>query len=189
MAGQFRNTYYYLVIEADFAKYEIDNVLRNKQGDVIANVSTRFKKALDLEGSGKLIDGRVVNYDAVVNKEIRYRFTSAAWGLGVGTCELVPFHTIAVDPKQIPVGSVVRIEETVGMSLPDGSTHDGIWRAEDVGGAIKKDRVDLFTGTGRDGAIYLSKAGIYHLRPLTIRVLSRPAPDSCVFQKLLDQDL
>jgi len=189
MLGQFRNTYYYVVIEADYAQYPTDTVLRSMKGNVIAEVSSRFKKALDIEGTGKLINGRIVNYAGRVDKEVRYLFTDAPWGLGVGTCELVPFHTIAVDPSQIPLGSTVKIEETVGMVLPDGSLHDGIWRADDVGGAIKKDRIDLFTGTGRDGSTTLSKAGIYHLKPLTLRMIEPPALDSCVHQKLLDEEL
>ena len=32
--------------------------------------------------------------------------------------------------------------------MPDGSTHDGYWYVSDVGGAIKGQRLDLFTGVG-----------------------------------------
>jgi 3D (Asp-Asp-Asp) domain-containing protein len=63
-------------------------------------------------------------------------------------CHLAPMRTVAVDPKIFPRHSVLFIKETVGLKLPDGSTHDGYWYASDVGGAIKGQRIDLFTGVG-----------------------------------------
>ncbi len=57
-------------------------------------------------------------------------------------------RTVAVDPKVFPRHSVLFIKETVGLKMPDGSTHDGYWYASDVGGAIKGARIDLFTGAG-----------------------------------------
>lgn len=73
---------------------------------------------------------------------------------GVGTrdslgCRVVAMRTLATDPKVIPRRSVVYIEETVGMRLPDGSEHDGIWYASDTGGAIRGQKIDLYTGDGR----------------------------------------
>jgi 3D (Asp-Asp-Asp) domain-containing protein len=72
---------------------------------------------------------------------------------GVGSrdslgCHLAPMRTVAVDPTLIPRHSVLFIKETVGLKMPDGSTHDGFWYASDVGGAIKGPRIDLFTGVG-----------------------------------------
>lgn len=74
-------------------------------------------------------------------------------GRGVGQkdslgCRLQPMRTVAVDPKVFPRHSILFIKETVGLKLPDGSTHDGYWYASDVGGAIKGARIDLFTGAG-----------------------------------------
>ena len=39
--------------------------------------------------------------------------------------------------------------ETVGMRMADGSIHDGYWYASDTGGAIKGQKIDLYTGHGR----------------------------------------
>ena len=36
--------------------------------------------------------------------------------------------------------------------MPDGSAHDGLWYASDVGSAIKGQRIDLFTGRGAASA-------------------------------------
>jgi 3D (Asp-Asp-Asp) domain-containing protein len=63
-------------------------------------------------------------------------------------CRLQPMRTVAVDPRVFPRHSVLFIKETVGLKMPDGSTHDGYWYASDVGGAIKGARIDLFTGAG-----------------------------------------
>ena len=61
-------------------------------------------------------------------------------------CRAVPMRTLAVDPDVVPKGSVVYIKETVGLRMPNGSLHDGLWYASDTGGAIKGKRIDLFTG-------------------------------------------
>jgi 3D (Asp-Asp-Asp) domain-containing protein len=63
-------------------------------------------------------------------------------------CKVVAMRTVAVDKNLIPRHSVLFIKETVGLKMPDGSTHDGYWYASDVGGAIKGQRIDLFTGAG-----------------------------------------
>jgi 3D (Asp-Asp-Asp) domain-containing protein len=73
---------------------------------------------------------------------------------GVGSldsigCKPVAMRTAAVDPKQIPRRTILFIKETVGLEMPDGSKHDGFWYASDVGGAIKGDRIDLYTGNGK----------------------------------------
>ena len=61
-------------------------------------------------------------------------------------CKVVPMRTMAVDTKVIPKRTVLFIKETVGLKMPDGGVHDGYWYASDVGGAIKGQRVDLYTG-------------------------------------------
>ena len=63
-------------------------------------------------------------------------------------CRVVPMRTIAVDKTIIPRRTVIFIKETVGLKMPDGKPHDGYWYASDVGGAIKGERIDLYTGKG-----------------------------------------
>jgi 3D (Asp-Asp-Asp) domain-containing protein len=70
---------------------------------------------------------------------------------GVGSldalgCKVVAMRTAAVDRKLIPKGSILFIKETVGLKMPNGGRHDGYWYASDTGGAIKGQRIDLFTG-------------------------------------------
>jgi 3D (Asp-Asp-Asp) domain-containing protein len=61
-------------------------------------------------------------------------------------CKVVAMRTVAVDRRLIAPRSVLFIKETVGLKMPDGTTHDGFWYASDVGSAIKGQRIDLFTG-------------------------------------------
>jgi len=64
-------------------------------------------------------------------------------------CRPIPMRTVAVDPRYIPRRTRLFIPETVGMRMPDGSIHDGYWYASDTGGAIKGQKIDLYTGHGR----------------------------------------
>ncbi|WP_269716350.1 3D domain-containing protein [Caulobacter sp. NIBR2454] len=64
-------------------------------------------------------------------------------------CKVVAMRTAAIDRNLIPRRTVLFIKETVGLPMPDGGVHDGYWYASDVGGAIKGERIDLFTGSGR----------------------------------------
>ncbi|WP_339915438.1 3D domain-containing protein [uncultured Brevundimonas sp.] len=64
-------------------------------------------------------------------------------------CRPIPMRTVAVDPRVIPRRTRLFIRETVGLRLADGTRHDGYWYASDTGGAIKGNKVDLYTGTGR----------------------------------------
>jgi 3D (Asp-Asp-Asp) domain-containing protein len=63
---------------------------------------------------------------------------------------IVPYRTIAVDKKVIPLGSLVFIPEAVGtkIQLPDKTVfiHDGYFFAADVGSLIKGNHIDVFTG-------------------------------------------
>jgi 3D (Asp-Asp-Asp) domain-containing protein len=177
--GKFRNTYYYVSLEHEYPDSPASTPILTLADEILAQVSQPFKSALDIEGTGKLKDDRVVNFAGRKDGQSRYKISKYPFGEGVGNCELIPFHTIAVDPKRIPLGTVVQIDETIGMPLPDGTTHNGLWRAEDVGSAIQKDRVDLFIGT-RTQADTLTRQGITHLKPLTIRTVLPPDSSSCI---------
>lgn len=77
--------------------------------------------------------------------------TSTGYGDGVKNYKLLPYRTIAVDKTKIPYGTVIYIPKAKGkiIELPNGTkvTHDGYFFAGDTGGAIKKNHIDLFTGT------------------------------------------
>ncbi|QSO49627.1 3D domain-containing protein [Alicyclobacillus mengziensis] len=59
--------------------------------------------------------------------------------------------TIAVDPNVIPLGSIVEVK------FPDGTDH--MYKAEDVGGAIKGNRIDIYDPSPQ----YCYQHGIQHV--------------------------
>ncbi len=86
-------------------------------------------------------------------------------------CRVVPMRTLAVDPSVVPRGTVVFIKETVGLPMPGGGVHDGLWYASDIGGSIKGDRIDLFTGAGASSARSLVGHGL-NLAHMTVTRVS-----------------
>jgi 3D (Asp-Asp-Asp) domain-containing protein len=58
-------------------------------------------------------------------------------------------RTMASDPRVLPRRSVVYIRETDGLRMADGTRHDGMWYVSDTGGAVRGNKIDLFTGNGR----------------------------------------
>ena len=80
-------------------------------------------------------------------------------------CRPIAMRTVAVDPRVIPRRTKLFIRETVGMRLADGSIHDGYWYASDTGGAIKGEKIDLYTGSGRGS---MAQARRLNMRTLTI---------------------
>jgi len=81
----------------------------------------------------------------------RFQLANGPFGDGVRNYKLVPFRTIAVDPKLIPFGSVIYIPEARGNLIPlvDGRQieHDGYFFAADTGGAIRDNHIDVFIGS------------------------------------------
>ena len=88
-----------------------------------------------------------------------------ATGLDSLGCTPVPLRTVAIDPRVVPKRTKLFIKETVGLKLPGGGVHDGIWYATDTGGGIKGSKIDLFTGHGRGS---MKPAMPYNLKTLTI---------------------
>ena len=80
-------------------------------------------------------------------------------------CKVVAMRTAAVDGVDVPRHTLLFIKETVGLPMPSGKVHDGYWYASDVGGAIHKGRIDLYTG---DGAGSMRPMMLLNLNVLTV---------------------
>ncbi len=80
-------------------------------------------------------------------------------------CRPIAMRTVAIDPRVVPRRTRLFIKETVGMELADGTIHDGYWYASDTGGAIKGNKIDLYTGNGRGS---MSQARTLNMATLTV---------------------
>jgi 3D (Asp-Asp-Asp) domain-containing protein len=119
----------------------------------IAEVSKEFASQLALQGTGKLHDGRVVNIWGACNCQHSpcFRVTKAQWGTAGSGKALQPFRTVAVDPKVVKLGSLLYMPLLEGRTMPGrqpwgGYVHDGCVIADDTGGHIAGNRIDLFVG-------------------------------------------
>jgi 3D (Asp-Asp-Asp) domain-containing protein len=137
---------------AEAAKPELVTLFNSRDCAPIADVSEDFAAALSLQGTGKLRDGRVINVAGRCKCPQATRcfvVTNRKWGnAGTGRA-LEPFRTVAVDPKQVKLGSLLYIPALDGMTMPGrepvgGFVHDGCVAADDTGGGIDGKQIDLF---------------------------------------------
>ena len=119
----------------------------------IAETSREFAFELNMQGTGKLRDGRVLNVWGPCNcpKSPCWKVMEQQWGTGGSGRALQPFRTVAVDPKLIKLGSLLHIPLLEGRTMPGrppwgGFVHDGCVVADDTGGAIRNYQLDLFVG-------------------------------------------
>lgn len=161
--GKFHPTFYNIVDESKpaFAGARKEAALLQENGEQIAAVSSLFKAKLEVEGVGRLMDGRVVSFagfkrgsgegGAQNAREAYYQVVeNAPFGFGVENYKLMPYRTAAVNPRQILIGSVLFIPQAYGAVLPSGEIHDGFFFAHDAGRAITSGRIDLFVGEEED---------------------------------------
>ena len=119
----------------------------------IAEVSKEFAAQLAIQGTGKLHDGRMLNIWGRCNcgHTPCFKVTPTAWGTAGSGRALQPFRTVAVDPKVVKLGSLLYVPLLEGRRMPGrdpwgGYIHDGCVVADDTGGHINGNRIDLFVG-------------------------------------------
>lgn len=149
-----------------------------------------------LQGSARVerLDGSVITINYATSEETavdcgeplghpqwrsqgRVRFGDAvgAWGDGVRGYHLVPYRTLATDPRVIPTGSLVYVPTARGVVVQLGNeqiVHDGWFFAADVGGAIHGNHIDTFTGSER--RVPLPQVTNTRARTVDAYVMDRP---------------
>jgi 3D (Asp-Asp-Asp) domain-containing protein len=119
----------------------------------ITEVTKDFAAALQLQGTGKLKDGRVLNIwgQCACEHSPCFKVTASQWGTAGTGRPLQPFRTVAVDPKVIKLGTLLYVPLLEGRTMPGrspwgGFVHDGCVVADDTGGGIDGNQLDLFVG-------------------------------------------
>jgi hypothetical protein len=104
--------------------------------------------AIRLEGTGRLLDDRMLNIGGCscaggfsCFMELGPEFP---WGMGSASNPLEPFVSIAVDNDVIDHGTILYSPDLDGTALPDATSHDGCLRADDIGGGITGMHIDWF---------------------------------------------
>lgn len=156
--GVFRITYYYVAQERAAGAWPL---FAPACRAVLARTSREFHDALSLEGTGRLLDGRLLNFSERCpcarpghgGNRICYEEVDPAhfpWGkggrLGDRDLPLHPFRSLAVDPALIPLGTLLYVPALRGGRWPDGTPRDGCFRADDSGQRIRGRRLDFFAG-------------------------------------------
>jgi hypothetical protein len=144
--------FYWLAVDDGYYPDEDHVSIFNRQGFFIGTYPARFVASLLMEGSGVLGDGRVINYSGRCRYGVGTCYepldeNEFPFGRGAGRRPLIPFKSVAVDPRLVAIGEPLYIPEFDGLVMPDGSVHDGCVRADDTGGNIKRRKMDFFVVT------------------------------------------
>jgi 3D (Asp-Asp-Asp) domain-containing protein len=152
LLGEFQLTYYWMAKERDSAS-ERDVQLYTKKCEPLAMVSKSFATRLTREGTGKLLDGRTINVSGECKCDYSPCFfivdRKRRWGVGVYERPLSPFRSVAVDPTRVSIGTILYLPELDGLTMPGrqpwgGFVHDGCVVADDTGGKVTGNQIDLF---------------------------------------------
>jgi 3D (Asp-Asp-Asp) domain-containing protein len=118
----------------------------------VAVSSKRGRRLYDFDGIADTQQADCTEYyprHGAIGKS-RFKRGRGIHGSGAGGRNMIPYRTVAVDPRLIPLGSVLFIPAARGtvVTLDDGETqiHDGYFYAGDTGGSIDGNHVDVFIG-------------------------------------------
>jgi 3D (Asp-Asp-Asp) domain-containing protein len=174
-SGRWQLTQYWITEEHAGERDRHATPVRARTGAVLAWSCPRFFDDLSMEGTGRTWDGKLLNWDQRVDGHacfVAVDQDSYPYGIGVAGYALVPYRSLAVDRRFIPIGHTVEMPDLTGMPLPDGSRHDGCFVAVDGGGAINGHHIDLFL-PGEQAWRDLGRAGFL---PSTIRQVVIDSP-------------
>lgn len=182
--GRYQLTYYHVARQRPDDRSRAVP-LRDRRGKVLARVSRKFSRRLQMQGTGRLTDGRLINVAGGCRKSKRCYHVLAddiEYGIGARNKPLQPFRSVAA-PPHIAFGTVLYIPELDGLAVPggmqDGSyVHDGCVVAEDRGGGIRGRQLDLFTADG-------NRYRLFHRRNKIVRVTVHRGGERCA--ELADQ--
>ncbi|MEO0108056.1 MAG: 3D domain-containing protein [candidate division WOR-3 bacterium] len=138
--GKFKVTFYWMVEEHQYDGPRTCP-LYTEEGKLLGRYPKQFVDDFHTESCALLRDGRKISYLKLTN-----RCAVVDAPLGINGFRLQDLKSVAVDPDIIPIGSNIYIPEAEGTVLADGRVHNGVFRAHDIGSAIKGNRIDVYVG-------------------------------------------
>jgi hypothetical protein len=141
LIGNFTLSYYWVTTEEEFPGTKNTNLYATGC-TLIATVTAGFAASLASIGTGRLSDGKILNFagSCACPTSPCYLIADAAhpWGYGVQNKALVPFRSLAVKPAEIPYGTKLYVPALAGVPMPGtppwgGFVHDGCLSADDTG--------------------------------------------------------
>ncbi|KAI9308184.1 hypothetical protein BJ944DRAFT_237219 [Cunninghamella echinulata] len=117
--------------------------LKNKHGKTIAKVDKHTYEKFQMEGTGLLKNGKMVNLDSDKNTFLEVNRKKTPYGLGSDDhIGLEPWVSVA--SNDLDVGETVYVKELDGVKLPDGKVHNGCVRVDDEGWSFDDCQLDFF---------------------------------------------
>ncbi len=145
---------------------QIAQTINNKQEKVVESIKYE-NKPIALNNTKEINNSLNKKVIHKLNSNITYKMRATAYDLSIESCGKARNHpyygitfsgtrakkgkTVAVDPRVISIGSRLFIRFPKEYSFLDG-----IYIAEDTGGKIKGNRVDIFFGEDEIGSKYIS---------------------------------
>jgi hypothetical protein len=117
--------------------------LVTSDGATIALVSDETYDKFQMEGTGLLSSGVMVNLGSSKDTFVKLDRSSSPYGLGSEShISLEPWVSVA--SNDLDLGTTLYIKELDGVSLPHGKTHNGCVRVDDVGWGLDSCQIDFF---------------------------------------------
>lgn len=161
--GKFKTTFYWVVDENEYNQSRTVP-LYDDQGNLLGKFPSAFVQDFKREAAAKLKDGRCISYLKRAGRaQVVDRF------LGTGGFKLTELRSIAVDPRVIPMGSLVYIPQAENVTV-DGKRLTGLFRAHDIGSAVKGKHIDIFVGD-KDNCEAFQLAGVRSAGNVDVYVL------------------
>ncbi|KAL0083962.1 hypothetical protein F4703DRAFT_1857817 [Phycomyces blakesleeanus] len=140
--------------------------LKTSKGKEIAKVAPNTFDKFQMEGTGLLQNGKMVNLDDGVSSFMEVNRKSSPFGHGgFNDNNLVPWVSIAAN--DIKAGTKLYIKQLDGVKLSNGMTHNGCVRVDDRGWSFSGCQIDFFV------LQYTSYTSLTKLLPSKVSVVEK----------------
>ncbi|KAI8331675.1 hypothetical protein BC941DRAFT_456023 [Chlamydoabsidia padenii] len=117
--------------------------LDDSKGKSIAKVAETTYEKFQMEGTGLLQNGVMVNLGSSSDTFLKVNRKTDPYGMGSNSNPLVPWVSVA--SNDLKRGTLLYVKQLDGIKLPDGKVHNGCVRVDDKGWSFGGCQLDFFT--------------------------------------------